>query len=655
MNLPEPIQRDIASKLMQAEIFKAFSEQSLLEIIPQLEYIPIAPNQLILEKGQKGKGLFIILSGKVKIHNGDYTIAFLKAGDSFGESALIEDSVVMASVTAIDKTEAMMLTKAQFENILKTHPALATSILNIMMRRLSNQNESIRESEIKFRSIIQNTSDIISIIDEQGKFKYLSPAIQKVLGYTTEELLGTSSVQLFVDEDKSLAIANFKEGLLHPGTTTINEFRFKKKDGTIVFLESTSTFLQHDKIINGIIFNSRDISERKRSEQLQKEKELEVEKGKLKEQFLANMSHEIRTPMNAIVGMTRLLLKTEINEEQLFHLNAIFKSSQNLLVIINDILDFAKIESGKMELEEIDFDLHDVIKNASEILRFKAEEKGIKLLTEIDSSVPQYVIGDPVRLNQIILNLGGNAVKFTEKGSVTVKTTATKMNDVNQIRFEVIDTGIGIAEDKIGSVFESFSQAGKDITRKYGGTGLGLSISKQLAEMHGGSIGLHSKLGVGTTFWFEIPYREGKAPSTSKTFEVSAATIEKLKNKKVLLAEDNHFNQIVAIGLMHSIVPGLPVEIANNGQEVVSKLNNAHYDVVLMDIHMPELDGYEATEAIRNSIDDRVLKTPIIAMTASGTKEEIRKCYAAGMNNFVLKPFDPAELIFKIAEQTATL
>lgn len=655
MNLPEHIQRDIAVKLSEAEIFKDFTEAALLEIIPQLEYFKIYPDQVILEKGQRGKGLFILLSGRVKIHNGDFTIAYLKAGDSFGESALIRDSTVMASVSAIEYTEAMMLSRSQFESILKTHPSLATSILNIMMRRLSNQNDSIMESEIKFRSIIQNTSDIISIVDEQGVFLYLSPAVHKILGYTPEELIGTPSIQLFVDEDKDAAVANFRDGLKQPGVTTINEFRFKRKDGSVVYLESTSTFLQHDKIIKGIIFNSRDISERKRSEQLQKEKELEIEKGKLKEQFLANMSHEIRTPLNAILGMTRLLLKTKVDEEQLFHLQAIYKSSQNLLVIINDILDFAKIESGKMELEEIDFDLHDVIKNASEILRFKAEEKGIKLLTEINPSVPQYVIGDPVRLNQIILNLGGNAVKFTEKGSVCIRVHSTPSGTLHNIRFEVIDTGIGIAEDKIGKVFESFSQAGKDITRKYGGTGLGLSISKQLVEMHGGSIGLHSKIGVGTTFWFEIPYKAGKEPNTSKSFEISAAAIESLKNKKILLAEDNHFNQIVAIGLIHSIVPGMTIEVANNGQEVISKLHRQHYDVVLMDIHMPELDGYEATDAIRKSIDERVFKTPIIAMTASGTKEEIKRCYSAGMNNFVLKPFDPAELIYKIAEHTGSL
>jgi PAS domain S-box-containing protein len=655
MNYPEHFKKDIIAKLRRAEIFKNFTEQSISDIIPELEYFKFIPDQQILEKGQKGLGLFVLLSGNVKIHNGDYTIATLTAGDSFGESALIEHSNVMASVTAMDYTEAMMLSPGQFENILKSHPGLATSILNIMMRRLSNQNESIRESEIKFRSIIQNTSDIISIVDEQGRFKYLSPAVQQILGYTPEELIGTLSIQLFVDEDKEAAISNFRDGLLKPGSTTINEFRFLKKDGNVVYLESTSTFLQYDKIINGIIFNSRDISERKRSEQLEREKELAIEKGKMKEQFLANMSHEIRTPMNAILGMTRLLLKTNINEEQLFHLNAIFKSSNNLLVIINDILDFSKIESGKMELEEIDFDLYDVIKNASEILRFKAEEKGIKLLTEISESVPQYVVGDPVRLNQIIINLGGNAVKFTEKGSVTIKVYVNNSGDKELVRFEVIDTGIGITEDKISSVFESFSQAGKDITRKYGGTGLGLSISKQLAEMHGGAIGLHSKLGVGTTFWFEIPYRIGKVPHAQKAFEISEQTIEKLKNKKILLAQDNHFNQIVAVGLMHSIVPGMQIDIAGNGQEVVSKIHSNIYDTVLMDIHMPELDGYEATEAIRNSVDERVLKTPIIAMTASGTKEEIKKCYSAGMNNFVLKPFDPAELIYKIAELTTSL
>ncbi|MCY7360975.1 MAG: PAS domain S-box protein, partial [Ignavibacteria bacterium] len=396
----------------QIEIFNSIDHKSLITIIKQLEYNHYNVGDRILQAGQEGNGLYILISGTLKVHQDDFMIAELSEGATFGESALLVHEPIMASVTVTSEAQALLLTREYFLALMKSYPALATGILKVMMKRLNSQNEGVRQSELKFRSIIQNTSDIISIVSADGFFQYLSPAVTKILNFKPEELIGTKSLKLFVEEDRDKARTAFYQGLENPGSTTVSEFRFRTKDGGFKYLESTSTFLQNDPVINGIIFSSRDITERKRSEELEREKEVAIEAGKMKERFLANMSHEIRTPMNAILGMTRLLLRTKVDNIQLQYLNAIFKSSDNLLVIINDILDFSKIESGKLEIEQINFDVQDVLENAAGILRFKAQEKGIHLNLEIDRNVPQFLVGDPVRLNQVILNLGGNAVKF---------------------------------------------------------------------------------------------------------------------------------------------------------------------------------------------------------------------------------------------------
>lgn len=650
--LSEKEQEQFISKLSAIEIFKSIDEKSFRDIAYQLEHKTFKKGQSILKEGQTGDGLYILLKGKLRVHKDDFTIAELDAGVTFGESALLDKELVMASVNAIQDSETFLLSREHFHELMKTYPDLATGIMRVMVKRLHSQNEGVRQSEMRLSSIIQNVSDIISIVDTNGVFEYLSPAVERILGYHPDELIGVKSYKIFVESERDAAKAAFREGLLNPGSTNITEFKFIHKEGKEVFLETTSVFLQDDPIIHGIIFNSRDITERKRSEELELDKELAIEAGKLKERFVANMSHEIRTPMNAIMGMTRLLLKTPLQPDQAKFLEAIYKSSDNLLVIINDILDFSKIESGKMEFEKIDFNSKEVFENATEILRFKAQEKGIHFYLNFDENIPEFLVGDPVRLNQIILNLGGNGVKFTKKGNVTIDVKG-KMSgsDTFELSFDVRDTGIGIPEDRIGKLFESFSQAGSDISRKFGGTGLGLSISKQLTEYQNGSISISSEFGKGTSFNVSIPYSIGKAIVKEEKFELNEKLIESMQNKKILLAEDNHFNQIVAVGLIKSIINKTDITIANNGVEVLEHLAKINFDVILMDIQMPDLDGYEATKEIRKTNT----KIPIIAMTAGGIKEDIKKCYDVGMNDVVIKPFEPRELIYKIAKLTEQL
>ncbi len=372
-----------------------------------------------------------------------------------------------------------------------------------------------------------------------------------------------------------------------------------------------------------------------------------IETQKFRQQFLANMSHEIRTPMNAIVGLTSLLLKTTVNELQEKYLGVIRNSGNNLLVIINDILDLAKIESGKMDLENVPFGLMNSIHNVHTILGLKANEKGIKIIADIQPDVPQFVCGDETRITQVLMNLTGNAIKFTEKGSVTIK-VSVEYNEGNEyaLKFSIRDTGIGIPADKIDRIFESFGQASSDTTRKFGGTGLGLTISKQLVEMHGGQILVSSVPGEGSDFYFVIPYTACEAPVIEETDPALDAL--SVNGKKILLVEDNEFNQMVAVDTLLDIFPGLHVEVAETGEIAVEKLRSENFDFIFMDIQMPGMDGYETTRFIRREFSGERQKIRICAMTANVTREEIDACFTSGMDDYMMKPFTPQELREKV-------
>ncbi len=382
-----------------------------------------------------------------------------------------------------------------------------------------------------------------------------------------------------------------------------------------------------------------------------KEKEVAEKTATLKQQFIANMSHEIRTPMNAIVGMSRILWEREPRDDQKKYLSAIRQSADNLLVIINDILDFSKIEAGKVRIEQINFSLKDCLKNVVNILRIKAEEKGLTLWFEMSDNVPQTITGDPTRLTQVLINLVGNAVKFTEKGRVDIQVFLEKVEEEKHfIHFQVIDTGIGISEDYVNKIFESFTQAGTDLARKYGGTGLGLTISKELVELMEGEIGVKSVLGEGTTFEFCIPFKVPvgvNLEEDNSPFELTQRELLCLNNAKVLLAEDNVFNRILAEDVLLETAPNMTIVSAENGVEVLEVLETEIVDLILMDIQMPLKNGLEATKEIRMTNKE----LPIIAMTANVMQDDITNYIANGMNDHIPKPFDKEDLFRKMLQQ----
>ncbi len=401
-----------------------------------------------------------------------------------------------------------------------------------------------------------------------------------------------------------------------------------------------------------VVLKTKGIQLRYDLEETLKEKELAEKTVLLKDQFIANISHEIRTPLNGVLGMANLLADTNPTPEQLEYINTIKLSANNLIVIINDILDYSKIHSGEIRFESSEFRIKELLTGMVQVLKVKAEEKKIKLNLTIDDNLPELLIGDAVRLNQILLNLLNNSVKFTDKGSVSLDMQLVESHDLTiKILFKVTDTGIGISSDKIHSIFDSFTQANYDKNRVFGGTGLGLTIVKQLVQLQGGSISVNSTLGSGSVFKVELPFKLLKKLEkiTGGKKAGSKIPLNDLSDVTILLVEDNKVNQFLAQKLLNKM--GFQVEIANNGTEAVASLQAGKFDVILMDVQMPVMNGYELTQVIRTTLPHPVNQIPIIALTAYASNHEKEKALALGMSDYITKPYSPHELLTTILKQ----
>lgn len=493
-----------------------------------------------------------------------------------------------------------------------------------------------------YKAVVEDGADLIFVVDFHGDIHYYNSSVRQTLGYRANTLIGKNFFNFIPAASAQELKEKFRRSQKRAYTEKV-EIQFLCKDRSFKFLEFNAINLKHKEGLHGFILDCRDITERKRDAQ-----EL-VRLQKAKEQFLANISHEIRTPINGIAGMAGLLSQNSSPAERNTYLNAIKNSAENLKVIINDILDLAAIESGKLRFEKIPFNLHDLLPSVVGMFTYQAKEKRLALDYHIDSSLNRILLGDPVRLNQILINLISNAVKFTHSGEIRVSCTAEKLKKTScLVKVEVMDTGVGVPADKLDKIFESFSQADASVTRKYGGSGLGLTIVKQLVELQHGAIEVRSVEHVGSSFIVRIPYalsKSGQLKRASFPTKSGLRSDKTVEETRVLLVEDNDINRLYAKSILQQW--NCQVDIAENGLVAIEKMKYQTYDVVLMDIQMPVMDGYEAARAIR-LIDSPAHDTPIVALTANVTKADVEKCLSSGMNDYLPKPFTPDDLFRKI-------
>lgn len=502
------------------------------------------------------------------------------------------------------------------------------------------------QEQVSFQASLLNQLESAILAGNQNReIVYWNQHAEKMFGWKKEEVLGRL----------------FREVLFHPDQWNQHEKRIARltkdkhwegdleivnKEGTRLPVHASSTVLRgnNDEEI-GFAFVCFDMSTQVRvKNRLQRAKEKAEKAAVAKQDFLSTMSHEIRTPLNVVIGMARLLMDEDPKPEQLDYLKSLQFSANNLLVIINDILDFSKIEAGKVKLEKINFSIREVVQGVVQAFLFHAEEKGIILKFEVDEAIPERVVGDQVRLTQVLNNLVSNATKFTEDGFVSIYVKSLNQHpDRLEVEFEVRDTGIGMSQDKIPAIFNSFTQATSDTTRKFGGTGLGLTICKRLVELQNGNIQVKSRRGIGSTFTFVLSYGIAEQQNLQPTPAIEAY---QLNNVRLLLVEDNPSNRMVATRFLNKM--GVRVTVAENGAVAVERVQEQDYDIVLMDLQMPQMDGYQATRAIRK-LGGKYQQLPIIALTADVVSDAKDRVKQAGMDDYLSKPFSPDVLYRKIS------
>ena len=507
--------------------------------------------------------------------------------------------------------------------------------------------QAIRNNELKYRQIIDTSLDSIIVINEEGRVTEWNDFAVETFGYTKEEVKDKFVWNTIIPHRFRKAYFKEMEHYWNTGSSPVINNRFEisalRKSGEEFPIELSVTPIQIDDKHFFSLF-IRDITTRKKvKDDLLKAKHTAEQARLAEQQFLANMSHEIRTPMNAVIGMTHLLYETEPTPVQSEYLDALKFSGDSLLGIINNILDLSKIGAGELEFEKRAFNLEELLRSLQVSFQFKVKEKPISVVMDLDYKIENMVMGDPTKLNQILTNLLGNASKFTHHGTIGLSALLLEEeNNIYNIEFVVHDTGIGIEEKKIKTIFDSFKQADAAVTRKYGGTGLGLSIVKQLVEMQGGSISVESTLGKGSIFKFNLPLENSgeKAVDQSEKLEITQQEVDKaLEDVSILIVEDNFMNQKLITKILD--IWNCKYHIAKNGLEGVNLCEANKYDIILMDVHMPEMDGCEATINIRANKENPNNEVPIIALTAAALLDEKKRVFESGMDDFLTKPFSP--------------
>lgn len=612
--------------------------------------LKIADKELIFQTGEKKKR-----AAELKI--ADIELVFQnEEKEKRAAELIIADKELVFQTEEKEKRAAELIIADKellFQNEEKERRATAN-------KELEASSYSLKLASEYARSLIEASLDPLFTINLQGKVTDMNNASVKITGIAREKMIGTNFFDYFTEPLKAKEVYQdvFANGF-------VTDFPLTIRDGKLTDVLFNGSVYKDDRgNVQGVVVVARDITERKRIETQLNEAIVfaemateiaEIAKSKAesatltaenavkaKQQFLSNMSHEIRTPMNAIIGFTKVLLKTEMSAKQKEYLTAIKLSGDALIVLINDILDLAKVDAGKMVFEQTPFKMSVSISAMLHLFETKIQEKNLKLIKKYDDAIPEVLIGDPVRLHQIILNLLSNAVKFTSKGNITVSVSLlTEDEEEVSIQFSVKDTGIGIPDDKIEKIFENFQQASSGTSRIYGGTGLGLAIVKQLVEPQGGSIQVASQVGEGSTFSFILSFQK---TNIQPEMEIVEEEIQ-IDNKSisVLVVEDIPLNQLLMKTLLDDF--GFERDIADNGQIAVDKLREKNYDIILMDLQMPIMNGFEATDHIRNVLK---LSVPIIALTADVTTVDLEKCRYVGMNDYIAKPVDERLLYTKI-------